>query len=78
MREIKRIVEIKNGRKWETTFSSTEPAYVFESLSKDLIAKKINACAYIGSIKRANNYDGTITITVNYNNDTRSVYTIPE
>ena len=78
MKETKRIVEIKNGRNWETTFSSTEPAYIFESLSKDLIAKKINECTYIRNIKRVNNYDGTITITVNYNNDTRSVYTIPE
>jgi hypothetical protein len=78
MKEIKRVVEIKTGRIWETSYISTDPAYVFESLSKDLISKKINACTYIRNIKRTQNYNGTITITVNYDNNTRSVYTIPE
>ena len=78
MREIKRAIEIKEGKKWVETYADTVPATVYASLSHDLIAKKINGCTYIQTIKRTQNYDGTITITVNYNNDTRSVYTVAE
>lgn len=77
MREIKRVIEIKEGKKWIETYATGDPVAVYEALSSDLIAKKINACTYITGIKRTQNYNGTITITVNYNNDTRSVYTIP-
>lgn len=52
---------------------------VWEDLAKDLIAKKLEACRYISSIKRKQNYDGTNTIIVNYAADCgggRRVYTI--
>ena len=77
MREIKREFQIRSGNKWGTTFETTDPAEVYEFLTSDLIAKKLNACTYIRSIKRTNNYDGTQTIVVTYENVTRNVYTIP-
>jgi hypothetical protein len=77
MREIKREFQIKSGNKWHTTFEVTDPENVLGNLSHDLIAKKLNACTYIRSIKRTNNYDGTQTIVVTYENVTRNVYTIP-
>lgn len=77
MREIKREFQIKSGNKWHTTYEVTDPAAVYEFLSSDLIAKKLNACTYIKSIKRVNNYDGTQTITVTYDSATRNIYTIP-
>lgn len=76
MREIKREFQIRSGNKWHTTHETTDPAEVYEFLAHDLIAKKINACTYIRSIKRTNNYDGTLTITVTYDSATRNIYTI--
>lgn len=66
MREIKREFQVKHGRGWVTDFVCTDPKQVYEDLSHELIAKKINNCDYIRSIKRTNNYDGTQTIIVTY------------
>ena len=74
MREIKREFQIRVGKTWSTTLEDTDPASVYEFLTHDLIAKKLNACTYIKSIKRVNNYDGTQTITVTYDSATRNVY----
>lgn len=76
MDNVKRIMEKKTGKGYETTYETSIPELVYESLAKDLISKKICACTWIKSIKRIQNYNGTITIIVNYNNNTRSVYTI--
>ena len=76
MREIKREFQIKSGSKWATISTYTDHAEIYEFLTHDLIAKKINACPYIKSIKRVNNYDGTQTITVTYDSTTRNIYTI--
>lgn len=73
---IKRIAQKKTGKTWSDTYIDTDTASVYKSLSHDLIAKKINACTYIKSIKRIQNYDGTNTVIVTYDNNTRSVYTI--
>ena len=73
---IKRIAQKKAGKTWVGTYTDTDIASVYKSLSHDLIAKKINACTYIKSIKRIQNYDGTNTIIVTYDNNVRSVYTI--
>lgn len=75
-REIKKEVQVKQGRNWVAGYTSLNAADVYSDLSHDLIAKKLNSCTYIKSIKRTNNYDGTQTITVNYDNETRSIYTI--
>jgi hypothetical protein len=75
MRE-KQVIEIKNGKKWEVKNEITDVYNIYKNLAGDLIAKKLNACTYIKTIKRQSNYDGTQTITVTYNNDCRSVYTV--
>ena len=73
---IKRIAQKKNGKTWVDTYIDNDAASVYKSLSHDLIAKKLNACTYIKSIKRIQNYDGTNTIIVTYAYNTRSIYTI--
>jgi len=73
-----RIIEEKIGHKWEECRKIDDAAQVLESLAQDLIAKKINACTYIRSIQRKNNYDGTQTIIVTYDNNVRSTYIISE
>ena len=76
MREIKRVIEIKNGSKWGLSHVVTDETEIYKCLSTDLIAKKLNNCSYIKSIKRIPNYDGTQTITVDYGNGCRSIYTV--
>ena len=73
---IKRIAQKKDGKTWVNTYIDTDISSVYKSLSHDLIAKKLNACTYIKSIKRIQNYDGTNTIIVTYEYNTRSLYTI--
>lgn len=74
--EIKRCAEIKEGRNWRETHANTDPAEVYKYLAEDLIAKKINACSYIRSIKRTNLYNGFQKIVVSYDNGVRATYTI--
>ena len=78
MREIKRVVEIKKDNKWNKTYEVTDEKEIYESLAHDLIAKKMNGCTWIKSIKRTQNYDGTITMTVVYDNNSRSLYTVAD
>jgi hypothetical protein len=76
MREINLVVEIKNGKKWVKDTVFTDETLVYKYLANDLISKKLNGCTYIKTIKRVPNYDGTQTITVTFNNDIRSIYTV--
>lgn len=76
MREIKFVVEEKIGRTYEVIHTCNDEKQVYEDLAHELIAKKINQCTYIRSIKRHNNYDGTENITVSYDNNVRRIYTI--
>lgn len=64
--EVKRTAYVKEGRNWRITYECTDRGLVYQSLTEDLIAKKLNACTYIKSIKRYNNWDGTQTVTVDY------------
>ena len=75
-REISMTNYVKSGRTWKESYTNTNPADVYESLSMALINKKIHACSYIKSIKRVNNYDGTQSITVNYDNGVKTVYIV--
>ncbi len=74
--EIKRIVTIREGRAWRETYTTNDPVEVYKALVEDLIAKKINACAYIRSIKRENLYNGFQRITVSHENGVKAVYTV--
>lgn len=52
---------------------------VWEQLCVELIAKNLEGCSYIRSIKRRNNYNGTITIVVEYTLSSgggRRIYTV--
>lgn len=70
------IIEKRNGKTWETVNVYTDPVKIYESLAKDMIAKKLHKCTYIKTIKDVCNYDGTRNITVAYDNGVRRVYTI--
>ena len=76
MKTIQRIVEVKTGKKWDVSRIVTDELEVYQSLSADIIAKKIKSATWVKSIKRVNNYDGTQNITVTYDNDCRSIYTV--
>ena len=76
MREIKEEMEVKKGNTYETTRTITDKATIYEDLSAALIAKKIHNCTYITRITDSCNYDGTRTITVNYNNGCRCRFTV--
>lgn len=77
--ETTRTFEVKEGREWVAQFANTDPVEVFKWLTDELIAKKLNQCAYIRSIKRENLYNGFQRITVTYSSEHggRSVYVIP-
>lgn len=73
---INRIAQKKDNGKWVDTYIENNPESVYKSLVHDLVAKKINQCKYIKSIKRIQNYNGTNTIIVLYDNNIRSIYTV--
>ena len=73
---IKREAFKKEGRKWISTFVETNPGAVYESLASDLANKFLCKCSYIKRVKRVNNYDGTINISVYYVDDVKAVYTV--
>ena len=75
---IYRIAEKKENNTWNKCYETFNETEIYKSLCNDLIAKKINQCRYIKTIKRIQNYDSTITIIVSYDNNTRSVYRIKE
>ena len=78
-----RKTEVKHGKKWEA--STSDPmtgAEVYRALAEDLLYKYVNKASFIKSIKRKQNYNGTVTIIVTYDhtgiatNDVRAIYTI--
>ena len=77
--EIKRVFEVKQNGKWVEEFTNTDPGEVYKWLTDSLIAKKLNACQYIRTIKRENLYNGFQKITVTYSNEYggRSVFYVP-
>ena len=74
--KVNMTIEVKNGKKWDVSRIVTDELEVYQSLSADIIAKKINGATWVKSIKRVSNYDGTQNITVTYDNDCRSIYTV--
>lgn len=75
---VSRTIETKKGNKWFCGSTCRDAGLVYEFLANDLIAKKINKCSYIQSIRRRQNYDGTATITVIYSNNVRAIYVIAD
>lgn len=76
MKQIQKVTEVKKGSKWEVHHTSTDEKTVYEDLAKALVSKKLHKCLYIKSIKDRCNYDGTRTITVNYDNGVRCIFNI--
>lgn len=74
--KVNMTIEVKNGKTYEVTRVVEDRVEIYESLARDLISKKINACTYIKSIKRVQLYNGFEKITVNYDNNVRRIYTI--
>lgn len=72
----KRIMEVKNGNKWIVTTETTNEIEIYKSLTLDLVSKKLNGCTWIKSIKKTSHFDGTMTITVTYDNNSRSIYNV--
>lgn len=74
----KRTMEVKEGKNWIETYSTTDEVDVLEWLVNDLISKYMFKSRTIKRIKELNNYDGTRTITVYYegNQAARSVYIV--
>lgn len=73
---IQKVVEVKNGSKWEVTHTVSDVADVYKSLANDLVNKKLNKCTYIKSIKRTPLYNGFDEICVVYDNEVRAIYTV--
>ena len=76
MDNIKRVAQKKQGRAWVDTYTDNIPSSVYESLAHDLVAKKINNAPYIKNIRRTQHYTHS-EIIVTYDNNVRSVYTLP-
>ena len=74
----KRIMQEKQGKQWIDTFTSDNAIDVYKWLCSDLIAKKLNQCTYIKSIKRTPLYDGTQQIIINYSSTRRAVFIIDQ
>jgi len=74
--KIKVVYEKKEGRTYTETWRSEKPEEVYERLAHCLIAKKLNNCGWIRSIKRVPLYNGFDRITVTHDNGGRDVYTV--
>ena len=71
------IYEKKEGEKYVVTFTCfNDPERMYRDLSSELIAKKINACRWIKSIKRTPLFNGFDHITVTYDHGGRRIYTV--
>jgi hypothetical protein len=74
--KVNMTIEVKNGKTYEVERIIEDRAEVYESLARDMVNKKICCCTYIKSIKRTQLYNGFEKITVTYDNDVRTTYTI--
>lgn len=71
--------EKKNGRGYNgytTTWETYDAARIYDDLAHEIIAKKINQCTWIRSIKRQPLYTGYDRIIITMDNGDRKVYTI--
>lgn len=74
----KMTVYIKENKKYIETYTTTDTIIIYQRLTNTLIAKKINACKWIQSIKRVNLYNGYQKIIVIENNGCKSEYIIKD
>lgn len=76
-RESRRLETKVNG-KWTYEGQTFIVKDIYDFLAHELIAKKINKCTYIRSIKRRPLYNGFIEVIVLYNDGVRAIYTIKQ
>lgn len=57
-------VYIKDGKNYRETYQTNDPLIIYQRLANTLIAKKINCCKWVKSIKRVNMYNGYQKILV--------------
>ena len=72
----KLTVYIKEGKNYIETYSTTDAETIYKRLAAELIAKKINCCNWIRSIKRVNLYNGYQKIIVLETNNCKSEFII--
>ena len=60
------------------SYQTSEALEIYKRLTDSLIAKKINNCKWIRSIKRENLYNGYQKITIYQTNGIKEIYTIKE
>jgi IS1 family transposase len=74
--QVKATTFVKEFKKWNVSWETTDKEVVYKKLLDDLISKKVNACRYILRIERVNLYNGYERITVYYDNDVKTDYII--
>ena len=74
----KLTVYIKENNTYMETYATTDPLTIYQRLTNTLIAKKINCCLWVKSIKRVNLYNGYQKIIVLENNGCKSEYIIKD
>lgn len=72
------MFELKVYRNNMETYSTTDRCEIYERLAKTLIAKKINCCKWVRSIKRENLYNGYVKITIHQIENIKEIYIIKE
>lgn len=72
---MNQIVYVKKDGKWLVNLIITDPITIYKNLLDDFINQKYGA-KFITRIRRRQNYDGTVTFTVWYDNDVKADYTI--
>ena len=72
----KLTVYVKENNKYIETYATTDIETIYRRLTEELIAKKINSCKWIQSIKRNNLYNGYQKITVHETNGIKAEYII--
>lgn len=78
MKAEKAITQKKDGKQWITTYETEHAETIHNNLMHELIAKYLHHAGYIRRITDKTNYDGTREITVYYDNNYKTVYTVKE
>lgn len=68
--------QAKVGCEYVTKWATEDEAMIYDDLAHELIAKKINACLWIRSIKRMPLHNGYDRIIVTYDHGGRRIYTV--
>ncbi len=78
MKEYKahRTMYKKEGEKWVAMLTTYDELSVYKELSNRIIAKKIEQCKWITSIRSINHYNGWKTIYMYYGNGTKDAFLV--